>query len=101
VRSSCAETWEKIPEATRAKLMAAAQSAGKDIKAAGRKEMDESTAAMQKRGLKVTKVTPEVEAEWRTTAEAVYPKIRGKLVPEDVFDQAIKFIKEYRDSHNK
>jgi TRAP-type C4-dicarboxylate transport system substrate-binding protein len=95
------ETWEKLPEATRAKLMTAAQSAGKDIKAAGRKEMDESTAAMQKRGLKVTKVTPEIEAEWRAAAEAVYPKIRGKLVPADVFDETLKFIKEYRDAQKK
>ena len=95
------ETWEKIPEATRAKLMAAAQTAGKEIKAAGRKEMDESVAAMEKRGLKVTKVTPEIEAEWRAAAEAVYPKIRGKLVPEDVFDQTLKFIKEYRESQKK
>ncbi|MEY4385423.1 MAG: hypothetical protein RLY20_706 [Verrucomicrobiota bacterium] len=95
------ETWEKIPEATRAKLITAAQTAGKDIKAAGRKEMEESTAAMQKRGLKVTKLTPETEAEWRTAAEAVYPKIRGKLVPADVFDETLKFIKEYRESQKK
>jgi TRAP-type C4-dicarboxylate transport system substrate-binding protein len=95
------ETWEKIPEATRGRLLAAAQNAGREIKAAGRKEMDESVAAMQKRGLKVTKMTPEIENEWRTAAEAVYPKVRGKIVPEDVFDQALKFVKEYRESQKK
>jgi len=47
----------------------------------------------------VTKVTPEVEAEWRAAAEAVYPQVRGKLVPEDIFDEALKFIAEYRETH--
>jgi TRAP-type C4-dicarboxylate transport system substrate-binding protein len=93
------ETWEKIPADVRAKLAASAATAGKEIKAAGRKEMADSVAAMVKRGLKVTKVTPEVEAEWRKAAESVYPKIRGTLVPEDIFDQALKLIEEYRGAH--
>jgi TRAP-type C4-dicarboxylate transport system substrate-binding protein len=90
------ESWEKIPAEVRAKLQAAAAQAGKEIKAAGRLESDESVAAMEKRGLKVTKVTPEVEAEWRAAAEAVYSKVRGKMVPEDIFDRTMKLLQEYR-----
>jgi TRAP-type C4-dicarboxylate transport system substrate-binding protein len=90
------ETWEKLPADLRVRLMAAAATAGKEIKAAGRKEMTEAVAAMEKRGLKVTKITPEIEAEWRQTAEAVYPKIRGKLVPTDIFDQTMKLLEEFR-----
>ena len=56
---------------------------------------------MIKRGLKVTKVTPELEAEWRATAEGVYPKIRGTLVPADVFDKILSVIKEFRASSAK
>jgi hypothetical protein len=51
---------------------------------------------MEKRGLKVTKITPEIEAEWRAAAESVYPQVRGKIVPEDIFDETLKFLKEYR-----
>ncbi len=90
------ETWDKIPVETRAALAKAAAEAGREIKAAGRKEMDESVAAMVKRGLKVTPVTPELEADWRRTAEAVYPKIRGGMVPADIFDRALALIAEYR-----
>lgn len=90
------ESWEKIPAEVRAKLAATAATAGKEIKAAGRKESDESVAAMEKRGLKVTKITPEIEAEWRAAAEAVYPKVREKLVPPDIFDQTMKLLQEYR-----
>jgi TRAP-type C4-dicarboxylate transport system substrate-binding protein len=95
------QAWEKLPADVREKLMLSAAIAGKEIKATGRKEMSESVAAMEKRGLKTTKVTPEVEAEWRAAAEAVYPQVRGKLVPEDIFDEALKFIAEYRASQKK
>ena len=90
------ESWDGFPAEVRAKLAATAATTGREIKAAGRKEMEESVAAMEKRGLKVTRLTPEQEAEWQRAAEAVYPKIRGKLVPEDIFDQTMKFIEEYR-----
>jgi TRAP-type C4-dicarboxylate transport system substrate-binding protein len=93
------ETWERIPSAVRAKLSASAAIAGREIKAAGRKESEESVAAMEKRGLKVTKVTPEIVAEWRHAAEAVYPEVRKKLVPPDIFDQTMKLLQEYRAAH--
>ncbi|HRZ36091.1 MAG TPA: TRAP transporter substrate-binding protein DctP [Candidatus Paceibacterota bacterium] len=95
------QAWEKIPAETRAKLLEASIAAGKEIKANGRRESAESVAAMEKRGLKVTRVTPEIEAAWRTEAEAVYPRIRGKLVPADVFDEALRFIREYRAGQGK
>ena len=41
-------------------------------------------------------MTPEMEAEWRSYFEAVYPKVRGKLVPEDILDQVQKDLARYR-----
>ncbi len=90
------ETWEKIPAATREKLREAAVRAGEEIKATGRREMDESVVAMEKRGLKVQRITPETEAEWRTISEKVYPQIRGKLVPADIFDETMRLLAECR-----
>jgi TRAP-type C4-dicarboxylate transport system substrate-binding protein len=90
------ETWEKLPADLRPKLLEATRAIGKDIRDAGRKESDEAVKAMEKRGLKVTQVTPELEAEWRKAAEAAYPQIRGKIVPEDIFDRALELIKEYQ-----
>jgi hypothetical protein len=54
---------------------------------------------MEKRGLKVTRVTPEVAAAWRKTAQAFYPQIRGRITPADVFDQALGLIQEYESAH--
>ena len=95
------ETWEKIPAELHKSLLKAAAATGAEIKANGRKESVESVKAMEKRGLKVIKVAPELEAQWRTAAEATYPQIRGDIVPADVFDQALGTIKEYRAKHGK
>lgn len=95
------ETWEDIPADLREPLLKVAAATGAEIKANGRKESDESVKAMEKRGLKVTHVTPELEAQWRTAAEATYPQIRGPIVPTDMFDQAMAAIKEYRAKQGK
>lgn len=90
------KTWDAIPLEGREALRKAATGIGKLIKADGRRESAESVEAMRKRGLKVHPVTSEVEAEWRREAEAAYPKIRGVIVPEDMFDEVVKQLKVYR-----
>jgi hypothetical protein len=51
---------------------------------------------MKARGLTVHAVPPEAEAEWRKLAESAYPKIRGTMVPADMFDEVVRLLKEYR-----
>ena len=51
---------------------------------------------MIKRGLTVTHVTPEVEAEWRAAVGKVEDQIRGKMVPAEMFDEAQRLLKEFR-----
>jgi TRAP-type C4-dicarboxylate transport system substrate-binding protein len=58
----------------------------------------EAVEAMRKRGLRVHSLTPELEAEWRQLAETVYPKIRGAMVPADMFDAVEGALAEYRGS---
>ena len=91
-----ADTWSRLSVDTRAAMLKVASIAGREIKAISRCEMDESVAAMEKRGLTVTRVTPEIEAEWRALAEGVYPKIRGPIVPADIFDETMRVLAEYR-----
>ena len=88
--------WDAIPVEGRETLRKAATEAGKLIKADGRRESVESVEAMRKRGLRVHAVTPEVEAEWRREVEAAYPKIRGAIVPAEIFDEVVKQLKAYR-----
>ncbi|MCP5519100.1 MAG: TRAP transporter substrate-binding protein DctP [Verrucomicrobiales bacterium] len=90
------ETWDAIPANLREAMAKSALEVGREIKELGRQESREAVQAMERRGLKVAKPTPEVEAQWRAAAEAVYPEIRGSIVPADVFDQAMQALKEYR-----
>ncbi len=95
------ETWSKIPAELHDALLKSATAAGAEIKTNARKESEESVKAMEKRGLKVTKVSAEQEAEWRAAAEVTYSKVRGAIVPADIFDQALAAIKEYRAQQGK
>jgi hypothetical protein len=54
-----------------------------------------AVAAMQQNGLTVHQPSPEVEAAWLAAAEGVYPKIRGTLVPAEIFDE----VRRLRDAH--
>jgi TRAP-type C4-dicarboxylate transport system substrate-binding protein len=92
------ETWDKIPAASREPLKAAAERAGKEIRANSRKENTEAVAAMQKRGLIVHEVSPEAVEQWRKEAEKMYPDIRGKLVPDEIFDDVLQQLQTYRAS---
>lgn len=92
------KTWDGFSKEWQDAFRKAAQEAGEDIKQKGRAESDQSVAAMQKRGLKVQHATPDIEAEWRKTAEGVYPKIRGTIVPAEMFDRVQSLLKEYRSS---
>ena len=53
---------------------------------------------MKEKGLTVQYVTPELEADWRKAAEAFYPKIKGRLVPADVFEEVEWQLNSYRAS---
>ncbi|KAF0178400.1 MAG: TRAP dicarboxylate transporter-DctP subunit [Limisphaerales bacterium] len=90
------KSWDATPADKRAALMQAAAEAGKQVRTQGRRESDEAVVAMQKRGLKVTKPTPEDIADWVRFMDEAYPKIRGNMVPADIFDEVVKLVKEYR-----
>jgi hypothetical protein len=67
------------------------------IKASGRKESEEAVEAMKrKQGLKVYIPSSQVNEEWRQAARSVYPRIRGTMVPPDLFDRVEGLLKGYR-----
>ena len=92
------DTWDKIPAASQGAIVKAAIEAGKKVTADNRKESDEAVEAMKKRGLKVQSVSPEVDAQWRVAVDGVYPSIRGRIVPEEIFDNVVSLLKEFRES---
>jgi len=93
------KAWETLPPETQQAVRKTAREAGKLIKADGRRENVESVEAMKKRGLKVHSLPPQIDAEWDQITEKAYPKVRGTVVPADIYDEVINQLKTFRTSH--
>jgi TRAP-type transport system periplasmic protein len=89
-------TWEKIPEPLRSDLMRIARKAGEDERVRIRRLGDEAVAEMTKRGLNVIKLNPNEIAQWHSEVEGAYPKMKGKMIPADLFDEVVRLSKEFR-----
>jgi TRAP-type transport system periplasmic protein len=91
--------WDKVPPDLRPALLQAARESGARLQAEIRKTGDRDVEAMKKRGLNVVAVDAKAREQWKKTAESLYPKIRGAVVPADAFDEAMRYRDEYRKTH--
>jgi TRAP-type C4-dicarboxylate transport system substrate-binding protein len=92
------KVWQGMSEDARAKVLKAARASGDRIRAEVRRQNDEAEKAMAKNGLKISRTPPEVQAEWRKMIEDIWPRIRGGVVPADVFDLVRRHRDEFRAS---
>jgi TRAP-type C4-dicarboxylate transport system substrate-binding protein len=90
------ESWNKVPEALRPKLLDAATKAGADINKAVAKMGSSALRAMEKNGLQIIRLTDEQRKQWFTLAESSWPFVRGSIVPSPAFDQVKKARDECR-----
>jgi TRAP-type C4-dicarboxylate transport system substrate-binding protein len=90
------QAWDRLPSVQQAALARAAAQSGQEIQRRNRQESDEAVSAMKKRGLIVHPMTPELDALWRRETEAIYPRLRGRLVPADLFDEVRRLLEERR-----
>jgi len=90
------KAWDSMSPAGQKAMREAGEAAGVELRAMGRRDDAAAVQAMQKRGLAVHSVTPEIEAEWRQHAETLYPLVRGRLVPAPLFDEVQGLLREYR-----
>ena len=90
------DVWDRIPADLHAPLLKAMQDAGTKLQAQVRQGGQRDIDAMTKRGLNVVPVDPKTREAWVRTVETQYPKVRGRIVPADAFDEAMKYRDEYR-----
>jgi len=91
-----AKAWDALPPEAQEAMRKSAVETGKLLKIDGRRENAESIVTMQKRGLKVHPLTSEVEAQWEQEAEKAYAKIRGIVIPADIYDEVTNQLKTFR-----
>jgi TRAP-type C4-dicarboxylate transport system substrate-binding protein len=90
------KTWDRISPEMREKFLKTAQETGLQVTKAGRAESEAAVAALVRRGLIVHKATPEEKAEWGEMIDKVQDRIRGRIVPADLFDEAQRLVSGYR-----
>jgi len=95
------EAWEKIPPATRAKMLAAAEETGAKLRERGRRDSEDCVRVMQQHGLQVHQPSPADEKEWQAFSTLLCSKVRGTLVPADIFDAVERHLREYRAAHGE
>ena len=93
------DTWEKIPEDLRQKVLEIAEDYGKKTRDDIRKQNDDAIAQMKKRGLNV--VQPTSLEEWQKAAEEANEVVRGKVVPAGIYDEVKKLRDEYCAQHRR
>jgi TRAP-type C4-dicarboxylate transport system substrate-binding protein len=92
-------TWERIPADIRPALLQASREAGARLQAEIRGSEEQDIEAMRKRGLDVVAVGAQQRVEWQKLVTAIFPKVRGPIVPADAFDEALRYRDEYRQAH--
>jgi TRAP-type transport system periplasmic protein len=92
------DVWDAIPAQYHAEFKKAARAAGEDIKTEVRKLDTRAVEVMKKYGLKVTTVDDEIRGAWQAAGRKSWAIFRGKMVPEEIFDEAKKHVDEFRAS---
>jgi TRAP-type C4-dicarboxylate transport system substrate-binding protein len=92
-------TWNRIPEELRPELHRAAKTVERRLMEEVPAQDESSVVEMKKRGLQVTAVIDgEHGAEWRKAAAEFAEKMRGGMVPADIFELALRAREEYRSN---
>ncbi len=92
------KAWAAIPEADRSKMLEAANQVEKHLQTEVPKQDAFAVAMRTTQGLKVTKATgPEGGRE----ADALARAMRGQMVPQDIFDLAVKERDAFRQRGKK
>jgi TRAP-type C4-dicarboxylate transport system substrate-binding protein len=88
------DTWEKIPADMRQELLKIAEDYSKRTRDDVRKQNEDAIQQMKKRGLKVN--APLDLPGWQQAAERANQVVRGKVVPEEIYDEVKQLRDEYR-----
>ena len=89
-------TWRRISADDQEALLAVAQAAERQLWSDVPSQEREAIAEMTKRGLTVTALNSGAEQEFRATADELTSSMRGGMVPNDVYDLALRERNSFR-----
>lgn len=92
------ESFDALPASMQQSMRESARRSGDEIQSRNRIESEEAIKAMQANGLKLVKPGDAELQQWRAFLEPVYPQLRGKQVPADLYDLVMKTLEAHRAS---
>lgn len=90
------DAWRRIPSRYRTPMLEAAQRIGRELRESIRRAGEDAVAEMKARGLEVVVLDEAELAEWRREGLAAWPRLRGKFVESDFFDEVMRLHAQYR-----
>jgi len=90
------ETWSSIPVKIQNLILSASKKAEIDLTNEIRRLDDEIISVMGEYGLISHDLSKDQIKKWEELVEIIYPYLRGRVVPVESFDKAIKYRDEYR-----
>ncbi|MEI6125960.1 MAG: TRAP transporter substrate-binding protein DctP [Pseudomonadota bacterium] len=88
--------WDKINPELQKKLLKASGDLAAEMKGEVRGMDEKAIAEMKKYGLEITEVSPGDAPAWIEPLQKIYPEIREKLIPKDIFDKTIELRNQFR-----
>jgi len=88
--------WNKIEPDLQKAFLKASQDLVVQSQAEVRSMDEKAITEMKKYGLLLTEVAPQDAASWIDPLQKIYPEIREKVIPKDIFDKTIELRNQYR-----
>jgi|YNPBryunderm2012_1023409.scaffolds.fasta_scaffold01007_7 TRAP-type C4-dicarboxylate transport system substrate-binding protein len=93
--------WEQIPEKFRPALLKAADTQAKLLSQEIYNLEEEAFRAMKENGLKINQPSEEAMARWREVSSRAIESLVGRVIPADIYQKTLDFIREYRAQSEK
>lgn len=87
--------WARIPDEWRAPMLEAAREASASRQCEIRKMGEDAIHEMALRGLEIVEIDDVARVTWKQEALAAYPRLRGPVIPEDLFDEVQRLHREF------
>jgi len=84
------KSWEAIPQPLRDRLMKIARATGEELRGEIRGQEEVAIRNMGTKLKVINDLSPAEMEQWRSTAKTAQQKLRGTLIPADIFDEAVR-----------
>lgn len=95
------KTWEQIPENFRPALLEAADRQARTLAGEITSLEEEAVKAMKEHGLVINSPSDSEMAQWRETSSRAIQSLIGRIIPADIYEKTLDFIREYRSKGNR